>query len=237
MSTRRRALGIAIVALCLAPAAWLAGQALFGDLGANPIETITHITGEWALRLMLATLAATPLRKIAGWQSIAMQRRTLGLFAFAYATAHFLTWSVLDNGLDLASIIEDIAERPFVTVGFAAFVLLIPLALTSTRASIKRLGKRWITLHQLVYVAATLGVVHFFWLVKKDLRPPLVYAAVLAVLLGARVWWRYSKSRSSTVRRPSARAFSIARSQSPRTEFESGSATRSDVLNPDRPRT
>jgi sulfoxide reductase heme-binding subunit YedZ len=235
--TKRRALGIAIVALCLAPATWLAWQAVFGDLGANPIETITHVTGEWALRLLLATLAVTPLRRLSGWQVIATQRRTLGLFAFAYVAVHFFTWSVLDNGLDGASILEDIAKRPFVTVGFTAFVLLIPLAMTSTRGSIKRLGKRWIKLHRLVYVAAGLGVLHFFWLVKKDLRPPLVYAGVLAVLLGARIWWRYSKSRSSTVRRPSARAFSIARSQSPRTEFESGTATRSDVLNPDRPRT
>lgn len=235
--TGRRALGVTIVALCLAPAAWLAWQAAFGDLGANPIETVEHATGDWALRLLLATLAVTPLRRLAGWHWIASQRRTLGLFAFAYVAAHFFTWSVLDNGLDWASILEDIGKRPFVTVGFSAFVLLIPLALTSTRASIRRLGKRWVKVHRLVYVAAALGVLHFFWLVKKDLRPPLVYAAVLAVLVGMRIWWRYSKSRSSTVRRPSARAFSIARSQSPRTAFDSGSTTRSDVLNPDRPRT
>ncbi len=235
--TRRRALDLLVIALCAAPAAWLAWTAAFGDLGANPIESVEHATGEWALRLLLATLAVTPLRRITGWQLVATQRRTLGLFAFAYATAHFLIWSVLDNGLDLAGILEDIAERPFVTVGFAAFVLLIPLALTSTRASIKRLGKRWIALHRLVYVAAALGVLHFFWLVKKDLRPPLVYGAVLAVLLGVRIWFRYSKSRSSTVRRPSARAFSIARSQSPRTASESGSTTRSEVLKPERPRT
>ena len=235
--TARRALNVAIFAACLAPALWLAGQAAFGDLGANPIESVEHTTGAWALRLLLATLAVTPLRRLTRWQAIATQRRTLGLFAFAYASAHFFTWSVLDNGLEWASISEDIAKRPFVTVGFTAFVLLIPLAATSTRASIKRLGKRWIKLHRLVYVTAALGVLHFFWLVKKDLRPPLVYAAVLAVLLGVRVWWRYSKSRSSTVRRPSARAFSIARSQSPRTASESGVTTRSDVLNPDRPRT
>jgi sulfoxide reductase heme-binding subunit YedZ len=233
----RRALGIVIVAACLAPALRLAWQAAFGDLGANPIETVEHATGAWALRLLLATLAVTPLRRLAGWQAIATQRRTLGMFAFAYVVAHFFTWSVLDNELEWASIVEDIAKRPFVTVGFTAFVLLIPLAATSTRASIKRLGKRWAKLHRLVYVAAALGVLHFFWLVKKDLRPPLVYAAVLAVLLGLRIWWRYSKSRSSTVRRPSARAFSIARSQSPRTAFDSGSATRSEVLNPERPRT
>jgi sulfoxide reductase heme-binding subunit YedZ len=228
---------VAVITACAAPAAWLAATAAFGDLGANPIETVTHVTGEWALRLLLATLAVTPLRRLTGWQRVASQRRTLGLFAFGYATAHFLTWSVLDNGLDLPGIVEDIAERPFVTVGFAAFVLTIPLALTSTRASIKRLGKRWSTLHRLVYVAAALGVLHFFWLVKKDLTPPLIYAAVLAVLLGLRLWFRYSKSRSSTVRRPSARAFSIARSQSPRTASESGTTTRSEVLKPERPRT
>ena len=235
--TRRRALGRAITVACLAPAAWLAWRAASGDLGANPIETIEHTTGAWALRLLLATLVVTPLRRLTGWQAIATQRRTLGLFAFAYASAHFLTWSVLDNRLDLAAIVEDIAERPFVTVGFAAFLLLIPLAATSTRASIRRLGKGWISLHRAVYVAAVLGVLHFFWLVKKDLRPPLVYAAVLAALLGVRVGLRYSKSRSSTVRRPSARAFSMARSQSPRTASESGVTTRSDVLKPDRPRT
>ncbi|MCX5738411.1 MAG: ferric reductase-like transmembrane domain-containing protein, partial [Proteobacteria bacterium] len=170
----RRALGIVIVAACLAPALRLAWQAAFGDLGANPIETVEHATGEWALRLLLATLAVTPVRRLAGWQAIATQRRTLGLFAFAYVVAHFFTWSVLDNELEWASIVEDIAKRPFVTVGFTAFVLLIPLAATSTRASIKRLGKRWVKLHRLVYVAAALGVLHFFWLVKKDLRPPLV---------------------------------------------------------------
>ena len=235
--TRRRALGCATAIVCLAPAAWLAWCAASGDLGANPIEAVEHTTGAWALRLLLATLAVTPLRRLTGWQAIGTQRRTLGLFAFGYASAHFLTWSVLDNGLDFTAIIEDIGKRPFVTVGFTAFVLLIPLAATSTRASIKRLGKRWIQLHRLIYVVAVLGVFHFFWLVKKDLRPPMGYAVVLALLLGARVWSRYSKSRSSTVRRPSARAFSMARSQSPRTASESGATTRSEVLKPDRPRT
>jgi methionine sulfoxide reductase heme-binding subunit len=235
--TRRRALTALLILLCAAPAAWLAFTAAFGDLGANPIETVEHTTGAWALRLLLATLAVTPLRRLTGWHAIASQRRTLGLAAFAYVVTHFFTWSVLDNGLDWASIAEDIGKRPFVTVGFTAFVLLIPLALTSTRASIRRLGKRWVALHRLVYVAAALGVLHFFWLVKKDLRPPLVYAAVLAALFGMRVWFGYSKSRSSTVRRPSARAFSMARSQSPRTASESGVTTRSDVLNPERPRT
>ena len=235
--TRRRALDLGVILLCATPVAWLAWTAAFGDLGANPIETVEHTTGAWALQLLLATLAVTPLRRLTGWQGMAKQRRTLGLLAFAYATAHFLTWSILDNGLDWASIAEDLGKRPFVTVGFAAFVSLIPLALTSSRASIQRLGKRWVALHRLVYVAAALGVLHFFWLVKKDLRQPLVYGAVLVALLGVRLWFRYSKSRSSTVLRPSARAFSMARSQSPRTASESGTTTRSEVLKPERPRT
>jgi sulfoxide reductase heme-binding subunit YedZ len=235
--SRRRAITAAVAALCAVPAASLAWTAAFGDLGANPIETATHATGEWALRLLLATLAVTPLRRLLGWSWLAPQRRTLGLAAFAYATVHFLIWSVLDNGLDWAGIVEDIAERPFVTAGFAAFVSMIPLAITSTRGWIKRLGRRWVALHRLAYVAAALAVLHFVWLVKKDLREPLVYAAVLGVLLGIRVGLRYSKSRSSTVLRPSARAFSMARSQSPRSASESGPATRSDVLKPERPRT
>jgi sulfoxide reductase heme-binding subunit YedZ len=195
--SRRRALHAVVIAACAAPAAWLGWTAAFGDLGANPIETVTHVTGEWTLRLLLATLAVTPLRRLAGWHAIASWRRTFGLFAFGYATAHFLTWSVLDNELDVVSIARDIGKRTFVTAGFAAFVLMIPLALTSTRASIKRLGKRWVTLHRLVYVAATLGVLHFFWLVKKDLRAPLIHAAVLAALLGARIWLAQPKRRGA----------------------------------------
>jgi sulfoxide reductase heme-binding subunit YedZ len=235
--TRRRALDIAVIAACTAPALWLIGRALLGDLGANPIEEVEHESGIWALRILLATLAVTPLRRLAGWQAIASQRRTLGLFAFAYTAAHFLIWSGLDNEFDWPGLVEDIAKRPFVTVGFTAFLMLGALAATSTRASIKRLGKRWIALHRLVYAAAALGVVHYVWLVKKDVRPPLTYGAGLAALLGVRLWFHYSKSRSSTVLRPSARAFSMARSQSPRTASESGTTTRSDVLKPERPRT
>lgn len=235
--TRRRLLDAVVIAACCAPALWLIGRAIAGDLGANPIEEVEHESGIWALRILLATLAVTPLRRLSGWQAIASQRRTLGLFAFAYTTAHFLIWSVIDNRLDLPGIVEDIAERPFVTVGFVAFLILGALAATSTRASIKRLGKRWVRLHRLVYVAAALGVLHYVWLVKKDLTSPLRYAALLAVLLGLRLWFHYSKSRSSTVRRPSARAFSMARSQSPRTASESGTTTRSEVLKPERPRT
>lgn len=184
---RRRLLDLAIWLLVLAPGFAIASRALLGELGANPIEELEHRTGAWAIRLLFATLAVTPLRRLAGWQALGRYRRRLGLAAFAYALAHFLTWSVLDNGLDLAAIAEDIVERPYVTVGFVAFVLLLPLAATSTRGAIRRLGRRWVKLHRLVYVAAVLAVVHHWWLVKKDLREPAVHAALLAILLASRL--------------------------------------------------
>ena len=176
-----------MIAAAAAPAVVLAADAARGELGANPIETITHETGEWALRLLLATLAVTPLRRATGLSFLAPLRRTLGLAAFAYASAHFLTWLVLDHFFDWELIVEDILDRRFVTVGFASFVLLIPLAATSTRSMMKRLGRRWNLLHRLVYIAAVGGVLHFWWLVKADVRDPLVYASVLALLLGYRV--------------------------------------------------
>jgi sulfoxide reductase heme-binding subunit YedZ len=176
-----------VLAAVLSPAALLAWRAAQGGLGANPIEAATHFTGEWALRLLLATLALTPLRRWLGWHGAAAHRRTLGLAAFGYAAAHFAIWAVLDLGLEGAAIVEDIVERPFVTAGFAAFLLLAPLAVTSTRGWMRRLGRRWMQLHRLVYVAAALAILHFLWLVKADLRPPLVYGAVLGVLLAARL--------------------------------------------------
>lgn len=164
----------------------IAARAAFGDLGANPVETLEHETGEWAIRLLFATLAVTPLRRLTGWP-VGRFRRRLGLAAFGYGLAHFLLWAGFDNGLDLASIGEDIVERPYVTAGFAAFTLLVPLAVTSTRGFQRRLGRRWVTLHRLVYLAAALAVVHFWWLVKKDVTAPAIHAAVLAALLAARV--------------------------------------------------
>jgi len=165
-------------------------RAAFGDLGANPIETLEHETGAWAIRLLFATLAITPLRRATGWQLLGRFRRRLGLAAFAYVCVHLALWAGFDNGLDFVAIGEDIAERPYVTVGFAAFLLLVPLAVTSTRGWGRRLGRRWITLHRLVYPAAALAVVHFWWLVKKDVTAPAVHAALLAVLLAARLLTR-----------------------------------------------
>ncbi len=193
---RRRFVHGGLVALALLPLAALAVRAVRGDLGANPVETLTHETGEMTLRLLLATLSVTPLRRLTGWAGVAPYRRTLGLLAFTWACLHFSTYVALDLTFDFGAVVEDVAKRPYITVGFTAFCLLVPLAVTSTRGMLRRLGRRWATLHRLVYVAAVLGVVHFLWLVKADLREPLVYAAVLAGLLGLRLWWRVERAQA-----------------------------------------
>ncbi|MGE5361005.1 MAG: sulfite oxidase heme-binding subunit YedZ [Bacteroidales bacterium] len=189
-----RAAKAALFALCLVPAAALVWRAQYGSLGVNPIETITHATGDWTLRLLLLTLAVTPLRRIIGWNRLIGFRRMIGLFAFFYATLHLLTYAWLDQMFAWPSILHDIPKRPFITVGFAAFVLLVPLALTSTAGAIRRLGGVWWRrLHSLVYVAAALGVVHFWWLVKADISRPAQYGCGLAVLLLARAWFAARK--------------------------------------------
>ncbi len=181
----------ALFIVALVPLAFLIYRALNNDLGANPIETINRYTGDWVLRFLLLTLAITPLRRLTGWNGLLRYRRMLGLFAFFYACLHFLSWAWLDQYFVLADIIRDVAKRPYITVGFACFLMLIPLAVTSTSAMIRRLGaKRWQQLHRLVYLIGIGGVVHFLWLVKSDIREPLVYAAILAVLLGSRLWHR-----------------------------------------------
>jgi sulfoxide reductase heme-binding subunit YedZ len=175
---------------CLVPAVLLAWSAWHDALGANPISEITHVTGDWTLRFILITLAVTPFRKLTGWNLIIRYRRMLGLFAFFYATLHFLTYLVLDQYFAWPFILEDITKRPYITVGFLGFVLLIPLALTSTTGWIRRLGgKRWQQLHRLIYITAIAGVVHYWWLVKADVSRPLAYGAVLAVLFAIRVWY------------------------------------------------
>ena len=172
----------------LVPFGVIAAAAASGELGANPVEALIHHFGEWALRLMLATLAVTPLRRLTGWSQAVRLRRMLGLFAFFYAVLHLATYVVLDRSLLVEEILEDLTERPYVMVGFAGFVLLVPLAATSTNAMIRRLGgRRWRLLHRLAYVAAAAGVVHFWWLVKADVREPFIHAAVLALLLVLRL--------------------------------------------------
>ncbi|MEN8175372.1 MAG: protein-methionine-sulfoxide reductase heme-binding subunit MsrQ [Pseudomonadota bacterium] len=179
--------------LCLVPAYGLVVDILANNLGANPIENLTHRTGDWTLRLLLVTLAITPLRRLSGWTWPLRLRRMLGLFAFFYALCHFSIYFWLDQQLVWPDIVEDVIERPYITVGFTAFLLLIPLAVTSTRGMMRRLGKRWKQLHQLVYVAAALGILHFLWLVKADSFEPLIYAGVLAMLLICRRWPRRRK--------------------------------------------
>jgi sulfoxide reductase heme-binding subunit YedZ len=194
----------ALVAGGLAPLLMLAVQGPRGDLGPNAIEAALNQTGLFALVLLLASLACTPLRLAFQWTWPARVRRTLGLLAFTYAVAHFLVYAVLDQGLALGALLEDIGQRPFITVGFTALVLLVPLAVTSTKQWVRRLGfPRWQRLHRLAYVAAVLGVVHFVWRVKKDLTEPLIYGAVLALLLAIR--------GGEAIRKRRARAAAAAR--------------------------
>lgn len=167
-----------------------------GTLSANPIEDIQDRFGNWGLRFTLAALAVTPLRRISGWNWLVRFRRMLGLFAFFYVLLHFLTWLVLDQSLRMSAIGEDILERPFITIGFVAFLILTALAATSTAGIRRRMGANWQKLHNWVYVAAILGVWHYWWQVKLDLSDPAIYAAILATLLGYRIWKRrQSKTR------------------------------------------
>ncbi len=173
--------------LCLLPAAWLVAGALQGWLGANPIEAVIRSLGDWALRLLLLTLLATPLRRFSGWTWPLRLRRMLGLYAFFYAVLHLLAYAVLDQFFAWDAIWEDIVERPFITVGMLALLLLLPLALTSGQYAMRRLGRHWKRLHRLIYPAAVLAVLHYALMVKADLREPLIYGAILAVLLGLRL--------------------------------------------------
>ncbi len=156
-------------------------------LGANPIEELLHQLGRWGLRFLLITLSITPLRRWSGWNWLLRFRRMLGLFVFFYIVLHFLTYAILDQGLELGLIIEDVIERPYITLGMTGLVLLIPLALTSTKGMMRRLGRRWQKLHRLVYVIAVLGVWHFYWQVKLDTMDAVIYALILLVLLATRV--------------------------------------------------
>ena len=176
-----------IFLLSLLPLLALVWRAFAGDLGANPVETITRDTGDWALRFLLITLAITPIRVWTGNTAIARFRRMLGLYCFFYAFCHFLIWFVADHSLNLGDMIEDIVDRPYITLGFSSFVILIPLAVTSNQAMIRRLGKRWKSLHKMVYPVAILTSLHFIWQVKADYREAGIYALIAVALLLQRV--------------------------------------------------
>jgi sulfoxide reductase heme-binding subunit YedZ len=200
-----------LFAACLLPLGQLLYRGWADDLTANPIEFITHFTGDWTLRFLLASLSITPLRKLFGWNGLIRFRRMLGLFAFFYALLHFATYMVLDHFFDFQAIAKDIVKRPYVTAGFTGLVLMVPLAITSTAGMIRRLGKRWQQLHRLVYVAAIAGVIHFYWLVKADIRRPLQYAALLILLLGYRLAANLTPSLSLTLADKSSVATRIRR--------------------------
>jgi sulfoxide reductase heme-binding subunit YedZ len=198
----------AVFVAALAPALYLVYGAIADTLGANPIDAVTDETGTWTLRFLALTLLVTPLRKWTGWNALIRFRRMLGLFAFFYGTLHFLTYLVLDQFFAFDEIVADIVKRPFITVGFTAFVLMIPLALTSTAGSIRRLGgRRWNLLHKLIYLSAIGGVVHYLWLVKSDISRPARYGALVGILLAARLWFAYNARHgiSSRVSATSAR--------------------------------
>jgi sulfoxide reductase heme-binding subunit YedZ len=181
---------------CLLPLARLVVLAFTDGLGANPIEFVTHSTGTWTLVFLLVTLGVTPLRRLSGRSELLRFRRMLGLFAFFYACLHFMTYIWWDQFFDWAAIARDVVKRPFITVGFAAFVGLIPLAVTSNRRMMRRLGRHWQRLHRLIYLIAVAGVIHYWWLVKRDIIQPAIYALVLSLLLGYRLvaWWRGRQS-------------------------------------------
>ncbi|OQW75523.1 MAG: sulfoxide reductase heme-binding subunit YedZ [Proteobacteria bacterium ST_bin11] len=193
-----RCLKTLVFLAALLPVGLLMTAAWQDDLGANPVEKITHNTGYWTLTFLLLSLSATPLRQLSGAVWLVRIRRMLGLFAFFYACLHFLTYLILDQFFDWAAIAEDILKRPYITVGFAAFLMLIPLAVTSTNAMQRRLGgKNWKRLHRLVYLIASGGVVHFAWLVKKDLSQPLLFGAILALVLAVRWFFSVKAARIS----------------------------------------
>ena len=185
-----------VFAISLLPFLWIAWRTATNDLGANPVETLNRFTGDWTLRFLMIVLTVTPLRLITGRPEWLRLRRMLGLFAFFYASAHFLTWSLVDQQFVWSSILADIAKRPFITLGFSCLVLLVPLAVTSNAWSIRRLGGlRWRRLHWLVYPIAIGGVVHYFWLVKSDIREPLLYATILGLLYAVRLWAWWQRRR------------------------------------------
>jgi sulfoxide reductase heme-binding subunit YedZ len=196
---RLKAAKVAVFVAALLPFASLVRGVLTNDLGVNPVETITHTTGDWTLRFLLLTLCITPFRKLLRRPELIRFRRMLGLFAFFYGVLHFVTWLWFDHMFDLSEMLADVRKRPFITVGTAGLLCMVPLAVTSTSGWIRRLGgRRWQALHRLIYAATLAGVIHYYWLLKSDVRAPLAYGAIFAVLLLLRLWVQPPKLRFLT---------------------------------------
>jgi sulfoxide reductase heme-binding subunit YedZ len=200
---------VALFLICLIPFGILVWRSLKGELGANPVEFLQHATGDWTLRFLIFTLCITPFRKLFKLPDLIRFRRMLGLFAFFYVCLHFLTYLGPDQSFDLSAMWKDVAKRPFITVGFLGFVLLIPLAITSTAGWIRRLGgKRWQMLHRAIYVSAVAGVIHYYWLVKSDVRKPLFYGALVGILLLWRVGdWLVKRGKQAPVKASAPRVY------------------------------
>ncbi len=180
--------------LYLSPMLWIIWNAVYGDLGANPVESVTHQTGDWALRLLILTLAITPLRRLTGYSPLIRYRRMTGLFTYFYASCHFLIWFLADHSLDFIAMFDDVIKRPYISMGFLAFVLLTALAITSNKWSIRKLGNQWRVLHRLIYVIILIVILHYLWLVKANYLEPLVYAFIASILLLLRLHWGGSKA-------------------------------------------
>jgi methionine sulfoxide reductase heme-binding subunit len=200
----RKAAKVLVFLACLAPAVWLAIRTLTGRLGINPVEDLELTTGIWALRFLVATLLVTPARRLTGWNRVIQYRRMLGLFSFFYASVHFAIYVGVDQFFAFDFIVKDVAKRPFITMGFTAFVLMIPLALTSTRGWIRRLGRRWQVLHRLVYVSGVCAAIHYLWKVKVMIGSPVYYAAAVGALLAFRLIWQLRSVKSMKAQRVTA---------------------------------
>ena len=200
---KRRAAKVLVFVLCLAPLLWLGWRAYNQRLTANPIEFITHYTGDWTLRFVILTLFVTPIRKILNWPELIRYRRMLGLYAFFYGCLHFLTYLCIDKFFAWSDILDDIGKRRYITVGFLGFVLMIPLAVTSTASWIRRLGgKRWQLLHRAIYITVIAGVVHYYWSVKSDVRLPIFYGVLAALVLGYRLITMRGRKVSGAAKSP-----------------------------------
>ena len=200
----QKAAKVCVFLLCLTPFAWLVTRTLTGRLGINPVEDLELTTGIWALRFLVLTLAVTPLRRLTGWNRVIQYRRMLGLVAFFYVCTHFILYVAVDQFFAWALIVKDVVKRPFITMGFTAFVLMIPLAVTSTKGWIRRLGRKWQLLHRLIYISGVCAAIHYLWKVKVMIGSPVYYAAIIGGLLAFRLLWLLRASKSSKTQRVTA---------------------------------